>query len=47
MDVMSPGIELGTSRTEGRALLNCATLALTGFVIIFSHLLIAPSTWKF
>ena len=24
---MSPGIELGTSRTEGRALTNCATLA--------------------
>ena len=24
---MSPGIELGTTRTEGRALTNCATLA--------------------
>ena len=24
---MSTGIELGTSRTEGRALTNCATLA--------------------
>ena len=24
---MSPGIELGTSRTQGRALTNCATLA--------------------
>ena len=26
---MSPGIELVTSRTEGRALINCATLAQT------------------
>jgi len=25
---MSPGIELVTSRTEGRAVTNCATLAL-------------------
>ena len=27
MDVLKPGIELGTSRTEGCALTNCATLA--------------------
>ena len=27
MDVMTPGIELGTSRTEGCALTNYATLA--------------------
>ena len=27
MDVLTPGIELGTSRTEVWALTNCATLA--------------------
>ena len=27
MDVFKPGIELGTSSTEGCALTNCATLA--------------------
>ena len=27
MDVLTLGIELGTSRTEGCALTNCATLA--------------------
>ena len=27
MDVLTPGIELATSRTEGCALTNCATLA--------------------
>ena len=26
MDVLTPGIELGTSRTEGCPLTNCATL---------------------
>ena len=27
-DVVAPGIQFGTSRTEGRALANCAFLAL-------------------
>ena len=30
---MSPGIELGTSRTEGRALTNCAILAVDSLVV--------------
>ena len=31
MDVMSSGIELVTSRTEGRELTNCTTLAAASF----------------
>ena len=35
--MISPGIELGTSRTEVRALTNCATLApVRGFLATFS-----------
>ena len=33
---MSSGIELGTSRTEGRELTNCATLAAASFGLSLS-----------
>ena len=34
---MSPGIEHGTSRTQGRAPTNCATLAPIVLVVRFSE----------